>query len=89
MEVLHYDSNKHVEDEEAHQEQEGDEIEKTPLIVVLPGLQGESGGYFYIFILRRYSIKLRKTAFLGQKFIKCNIGWFRLVSRYLILTENS
>ena len=44
VEVLHDDTNEHVEDEEANQEQEGDEVEKTPLIVVLSGLQGESRG---------------------------------------------
>ena len=48
MEVLHDDTDEHVEDEEANQEEEGDEVEKTPLIIVLSGLQGESGGYFYM-----------------------------------------
>ena len=38
VEVLHDDTDEHVEDEEAHQEQEGDEVEKTPLVVVLSGL---------------------------------------------------
>ena len=38
VEVLHDDPDEHVEDEEPHQEQEGDEVEKTPLIVVLSGL---------------------------------------------------
>ena len=38
VEVLHDDTDEHVEDEEPHQEQEGDEVEKTPLIVVLSGL---------------------------------------------------
>ena len=38
MEVLHDDTDEHVEDEEPNQEEEGDEVEKTPLIVVLPGL---------------------------------------------------
>ena len=38
VEVLDDDTDEHVEDEEANQEEEGDEVEKTPLIVVLPGL---------------------------------------------------
>ena len=38
MEVLHDDTDEHVEHEEPNQEEEGDEVEKTPLIVVLPGL---------------------------------------------------
>ena len=41
VEVLHDDTHEHVEDEEANQEQEGDEVEETPLVVVLSGLQGE------------------------------------------------
>ena len=38
VEVLHDDTDEHVEDEEPNQEQEGDEVEKTPLVVVLSGL---------------------------------------------------
>ena len=38
VEVLHDDTDEHVEDEEANQEEEGDEVEKAPLIVVLSGL---------------------------------------------------
>ena len=44
VEVLHDDTDEHVKDEEANQEEERDEVEKTPLIVVLSGLQGEIGG---------------------------------------------
>ena len=41
VEVLHDDTDEHVEDEEANQEEERDEVKKTPLIVVLSGLKGE------------------------------------------------
>ena len=38
VEVLHDDTDEHVEDEEPNKEQEGDGVEKTPLVVVLSGL---------------------------------------------------
>ena len=38
VEVLHDDSNEHVEDEEADKKKEGDEIEKSPFVVVLSWL---------------------------------------------------
>lgn len=38
VKVLHHDSDKHVQHEEAHQQQEGDEVEEPPLGVVFNGL---------------------------------------------------
>ena len=35
VEILHNHPNKHVEDKEANKEKEGDEVEKSPLVVVL------------------------------------------------------
>ena len=39
VEVLHDDTDEHVEDEEANQEQEGDKVEQPPLIEVLSWLK--------------------------------------------------
>ena len=39
MEVLHDDTDEHVEDEEADDEEEGDEVEDEPLVVVTDWLQ--------------------------------------------------
>ena len=39
VEVLHHDSYEHVQDEEADEEKERDEVEKSPLVVVLFWLQ--------------------------------------------------
>lgn len=39
VEVLHHDANEHVEDEEADNQEEGDEIEQHPGVVVGHGLE--------------------------------------------------
>ena len=39
MEVLHDDPHEHVEDEEPHEEEEGDEVDQAPLVEVLAGLE--------------------------------------------------
>ena len=39
VEVLHHHPHEHVEHEEADQEQERNEVEKSPLIIVLPWLE--------------------------------------------------
>ncbi len=39
MEVLNNDPHKHVEDEEADKEQEGDEVEQAPFVKILLGLK--------------------------------------------------
>lgn len=41
VEVLHHDADEHVQDKEADNEQEGDEVEQHPGIVVSHGLRGE------------------------------------------------
>lgn len=41
VEVLHHDAHKHVEDKEADDQEEGDEIEQHPWVVVGDGLQEE------------------------------------------------
>ena len=38
VEVLHHDPHEHVEHEEADQQQEGDEVQQAPLVVVLARL---------------------------------------------------
>ena len=38
VEVLHHDPHEHVEHEEADQQQEGDEVQQPPLVVVLARL---------------------------------------------------
>jgi hypothetical protein len=39
VEVLNDDPHKHVEDEEADKEQEGDEVEEAPFVKILLGLK--------------------------------------------------
>lgn len=43
VKVLHHDSDKHVQHEEANQQQEGDEVEEPPLGVVLNRLTEKRG----------------------------------------------
>ena len=53
MEVLHDHPHEHVEYEKAHEEEEGDEVDQAPLVVVLLGLGGRGGSphtsYFFTF----------------------------------------
>ena len=43
VEVLHHDPHEHVEHEEADQQQEGDEVQQAPLVVVLARLHNWTG----------------------------------------------
>ena len=45
VKVLHDDSNKHVENKEADEKEKRDEIEQTPLVVILPWLKED---YLYL-----------------------------------------
>lgn len=47
VEVLDDDPHEHVEYEEADEEQEGDEVEQTPLVVVTLRLQYKCPTVFY------------------------------------------
>lgn len=40
MEILHHNSHKHVEDKEGNNQQEGDEVEEHPRVIVHDWLQG-------------------------------------------------
>lgn len=65
MEVLHDDPDEHVEDEEAHQEEEGDEVQQPPLGVILSWLKRKmvAGKVFSWFLL---AIKLDLKLFAGK-----------------------
>jgi predicted metal-dependent HD superfamily phosphohydrolase len=43
MEILHDHTDKHVQDKEAHQQNEGDKVQQPPLVEVHNWLECESG----------------------------------------------
>ena len=48
VEVLHHDSNEHVEHEESNKQEEGNKVEKSPFIEILDWLENVKIKHFYL-----------------------------------------
>lgn len=67
MKVLHHHANKHVEDKEANDEQEGDEIQQHPWVVVghRLGLERHIGDGIWCKTMRKMDMR-KKTDERGR-----------------------